>query len=79
MTLLLTLVIVLLVAGALSIGLLAGRGPIKGSCGGMAALGMGKVCDICGGDRTRCDATTEPEAGAPKAPKDAVGIYRPNP
>ena len=32
-----------------------GRQPIKGSCGGLAQLGLGS-CEICGGDPARCEA-----------------------
>ncbi|MGD9983103.1 MAG: (Na+)-NQR maturation NqrM [Porticoccaceae bacterium] len=52
-------VLLLLIAG-MSIGVLMGRKPIAGSCGGMAALGMEVECDICGGDTTKC---VEPGAG----------------
>lgn len=52
--LLATLLVILLVGG-MSIGVLLGRKPISGSCGGMGALGMDLNCDICGGDRSRCD------------------------
>ena len=35
-----------------------GRSPIKGSCGGMGALGIDTACEICGGDPKRCDEET---------------------
>lgn len=37
-----------------------GKKPISGSCGGMSALGMEVACDVCGGDKTKCD--TEDDA-----------------
>lgn len=40
----------------MSIGVLLGRKPIKGSCGGMSALGMDTACDICGGNTAKCDS-----------------------
>lgn len=42
---------------AMSIGVLLGRKPISGSCGGIgAALGEKNYeCDICGGDPNKCD------------------------
>jgi len=42
---------------AMSIGVLLGRKPIKGSCGGIgAALGEKDYnCDICGDDPNKCD------------------------
>ena len=51
--------IVFLVVLAMSIGVLAGRGPIKGSCGGMSALGIDAECDICGGDPNKCENSEE--------------------
>lgn len=54
-TLLVTFVVLGLVVVAMSVGVLLGRKPISGSCGGMSALGMEVACAICGGDKTKCD------------------------
>lgn len=43
----------------MSVGVIMGRKPITGSCGGMSALGMDTACDICGGDQTICDTEQE--------------------
>ncbi len=51
------LVIGLVIAG-MAVGVMAGRSPIKGSCGGMGALGIDTACEICGGDPRRCDEET---------------------
>ncbi|GGC02893.1 hypothetical protein GCM10011352_31400 [Marinobacterium zhoushanense] len=51
----LTFVALLVIIGAMSIGVVMGRKPIAGSCGGMSALGMETACDICGGDKARCE------------------------
>lgn len=56
---LLSLVIVALLMGGMAIGVLMGREPLKGSCGGMSALGMDTSCDICGGDPQRCEKENE--------------------
>lgn len=40
----------------MSVGVLLGRKPISGSCGGMAAVGMKGACDVCGGDLEKCDS-----------------------
>ena len=62
-----------LVIAAMAVGVLAGRGPIKGSCGGMGALGIDTSCDICGGDPRRCDEETrDGEVG-----KANPGLYYP--
>jgi uncharacterized protein len=51
-----TLLVMLFVAFALSINTLAGRKPVSGSCGGVGkALGdPNYVCDLCGGDEAKC-------------------------
>ena len=51
----LSFVVLLGLVGAMSVGVLMGRKPIAGSCGGMSALGMETACDICGGDKARCE------------------------
>lgn len=58
----LALALFLLLVGAMSIGVLLGRKPLTGSCGGMAALGMKLGCEICGGDVRKCESY---EGGAP--------------
>lgn len=51
----LTLSFLLLVVAAMAVGVIFSNKPIKGSCGGMQALGLGGECDICGGDMDKCD------------------------
>ena len=68
-----TFIIVFLFMGliilAMSVGVLMGRKPISGSCGGMASLGMDVACDICKGDKNICDDEQE-KVKAKKAVKD---------
>ncbi|MYM62143.1 (Na+)-NQR maturation NqrM [Pseudomaricurvus sp. HS19] len=56
-TFILTLVMLLLFVVFMSVGVLMGRKPLKGSCGGVGkALGEEDyVCDICGGDPDKCE------------------------
>ncbi len=56
-TVLLAFLLLGFVIMAMSIGVLLGRKPISGSCGGVgAALGeKDYTCDICGGDPNKCD------------------------
>ena len=53
-----------MVMAAMAVGVINGRAPIKGSCGGMGALGIDTACEICGGNPQRCDEETrEGEVG----------------
>jgi hypothetical protein len=59
MTLFLVSVLVVgLVMAGMAVGVMSGRAPLKGSCGGMGALGVDTACDLCGGDPKRCDEQT---------------------
>jgi hypothetical protein len=63
----LTLAFLLLVVAAMAIGVIFADKPIKGSCGGIQALGLGGDCDICGGDTEKCDEENERIGSATKA------------
>ncbi len=56
-----SLVVVLTIIAAMSIGVLLGRKPISGSCGGVgAALGQDNyTCEICGDDPNKCDEQSD--------------------
>ncbi|MFP5441628.1 MAG: (Na+)-NQR maturation NqrM [Gammaproteobacteria bacterium] len=62
-TILLAIVFFLVLFAAMAIGIMLGRPPIKGSCGGMAALTAG-TCEICGGDPARCESGVAGKADA---------------
>ena len=53
-TILIAIVVVFILVGLMSIGVIMGREPIKGSCGGINALEQGE-CTLCGGDPKKCD------------------------
>ncbi len=55
-------VFALIIAG-MAIGVIAGRAPISGSCGGVGALGIEQKCDLCGGDPMRCETETRSPSG----------------
>lgn len=44
----------LAVVGLMAVGVMFGRRPIAGSCGGLKNLGIDGECEICGGDPARC-------------------------
>lgn len=60
----------LILIAIMSIGVIMGRKPIAGSCGGMSALGMDVACDICKGDKSICETEVE------KAKKDTANRNR---
>ncbi len=55
LTVALTFLFMLLIVVAMSIGVIMGRKAISGSCGGISTLGMKVVCDICAGDKNKCE------------------------
>lgn len=64
MTVLLSLIILLIVVGGMSIGVMMGRKPIKGSCGGLNAVGINGDCEICGGNPNKCETTANTKGDA---------------
>ncbi len=54
---LLVLALMLIGVGGMAIGVMFGRKPISGSCGGLANSGVagGGPCEVCGGDPNRCE------------------------
>lgn len=56
-TLLLSLVLMLLAFAGLAIGVIMGRKPIQGSCGGLNQLGEKGACELCGGKPENCEQT----------------------
>jgi hypothetical protein len=61
-------VFILLVILAMAIGVLNGREPIKGSCGGLNRLGMRDgECPVCGDNPAKCDSNDAKSTVAEKA------------
>jgi len=61
-TVALAILILALVIMAMAVGVIVGGKPIKGSCGGMSALGIDKACDICGGNTAKCEEEQDRQA-----------------
>ncbi|WP_339485670.1 (Na+)-NQR maturation NqrM [Pseudomonas sp. EL_65y_Pfl2_R95] len=55
MTFVIVFLVMLLVVSMMAVGVIMGRKPIAGSCGGIANLGIEKECSICGGSREKCE------------------------
>ena len=74
MVFVLAFLIMALVTAAMAIGALAGRGPLKGSCGGIAALGIEGRCAICGDDwRASTSSATEQDNSGDWHRRDECG------
>lgn len=61
---LLAFLVMLIVVGGMAVGVMAGRKPIAGSCGGLAALGVDGECEICGGNPAACDSADAGETAS---------------
>jgi hypothetical protein len=63
LTYILAALVFLLVVAGMAVGVIFSNKPIKGSCGGMGAIGLDTSCDICGGNPTVCEEETRNQAG----------------
>ena len=73
---LLVFVVMLLVVAGMAVGVMAGRKPIAGSCGGIANLGIEKSCGICGNDFTKCTSNQlAPRPARPPATRPRRTIW----
>ena len=63
MTFLVVFLAMILVVGMMAVGVIMGRKPIAGSCGGIANLGIEKECSICGGSREKCEEINREQKG----------------
>lgn len=64
-TVLISMVVIGGLMAAMAIGVIMGRKPLKGSCGGVgAALGeTDYVCDLCGNDPAKCEEEVKKSRG----------------
>ena len=63
-----------LLMSAMAIGVIAGRAPISGSCGGVGKiLGTPQKFEICGDDPTRCESE---QARTDVAIETRTGVHR---
>lgn len=60
----LSFIILLAIVAGMAIGVMKGRAPISGTCGGLNNIGIDGACEICGGNPAKCDSNEEaPAAG----------------
>lgn len=59
-------VVIALAITLMAVGVMAGREPIKGSCGGLNKLGLREGdCPVCGGDPGKCESGQSTSVGEP--------------
>jgi hypothetical protein len=63
---LLSFIFLIAIVAAMSIGVMRGRAPIAGTCGGLNNIGVGGACELCGDDPAKC----EEEAASPRRSRD---------
>lgn len=56
---LLAFLVMCLVVAGMSVGVMMGRKPIAGSCGGIGATGLDSSCSLCGGDTLKCEENSQ--------------------
>lgn len=69
LTVLLTVVIVALLFAAMAVGVLLGRAPMKGSCGGLGAVGIEGDCGACGRRHEDCPKKAAPREAVIAPPR----------
>ena len=70
-TFIIVFIVLMLVGAGMAIGVIFGRKPIKGSCGGLGAVGVERACgckDVCENDQA---------ADSNRAGKATVARYQP--
>lgn len=75
LTILATFVVVALLFAGMAVGVIFSNKPIKGSCGGLATLGMKDGCEICGGNRDACEENNR-QVNAQRAKKLARNVLK---
>lgn len=71
---LLSFIFLVFIVAIMAIGVIRGREPISGTCGGLNRVGIGGACEICGGDTNKCDEYTE-ETIDPQIPTSNAKFY----
>lgn len=56
---LVTFMVMLLCVAGMAVGVMAGRKPIAGSCGGIGAAGVDSSCSLCGGNPDKCEDSNQ--------------------
>ncbi|MEQ5802467.1 (Na+)-NQR maturation NqrM [Halomonas sp. H10-9-1] len=63
----------LLIMAAMAVGVIMGRKPIAGSCGGLNQLGLKDGCEICGGKDEVCEEENRKASNARRRSDESRG------
>ncbi len=58
-TVIASFIVLAFVVAAMAIGVMLGRKPIKGTCGGLNNGAGDGGCSVCGGNPSKCDETSQ--------------------
>jgi hypothetical protein len=61
----------------MAVGVILANKPLKGSCGGLNALGMKQGCEVCGGDDQECDRRERERRGKGDAARLGRNVLEP--
>jgi len=67
-----SLVAIILMMLLMGIGVLMGKEPLKGTCGGLNRIMGDRDCPVCGGDTQKCETTKSTSIEASPLIKDAM-------
>lgn len=68
---LVSLIALILMIVLMSVGVLMGKEPLKGTCGGLNRVMGDRDCPVCGGDTQKCDTNNTKDMPSPLV-KDAM-------
>lgn len=74
MTFFASAVIIGLLFAGMAIGVILANKPVKGSCGGMSAVGLDGACDVCGRNPADCENPDQQDETAQR--KRAAALSR---
>jgi len=60
----------LLIMAAMAVGVIMGRRPIAGTCGGLNQLGLKEGCEVCGGKDEVCEEENRKRNGSARRRSD---------
>lgn len=71
-TFLVAFVFFALIIAAMAVGVIFSNKPIQGSCGGLNNIGLDGDCEICGGNRDKCEEVQKTSEKAGELSYDAT-------